>query len=170
MHFKVRQNWMAASLKTAGRPARPLGAACHANSGSSQTVSAPRRSSETLYAGQFVVRYRARGSLLIFSGYQDCTLGRTRMRSHATTPLNSTKSSILDIDLIDAQNANHSMVQVDFNASLAEIYFSHACCCVMRPHGARTTGGVSTVEIQSRLTRSGFAHHPHDVGVGTDLP
>jgi hypothetical protein len=31
MHFKVKQNWMAASLKTAGRSARLLGSACHAS-------------------------------------------------------------------------------------------------------------------------------------------
>jgi hypothetical protein len=48
MHFKVKQNWMAASLKTAGRPERPLGAACHASSGSNQTISKPRRLSEAL--------------------------------------------------------------------------------------------------------------------------
>jgi hypothetical protein len=48
MHFKVKQDWMAALLKTAGRTARPLGAACHASSGSSQTITEPRRLSEAL--------------------------------------------------------------------------------------------------------------------------
>jgi hypothetical protein len=76
MHFKVRQNWMAASPKTAGWPARPLGIACHASSGSSQTFRKPRRLSEALYAGQFVVRYRARGCLLPPSCYQDHKLNR----------------------------------------------------------------------------------------------
>jgi hypothetical protein len=48
MHFKVRQNWIAASLKTTGRPERLLVAACHASSGSRQTISEPRRLSEAL--------------------------------------------------------------------------------------------------------------------------
>jgi hypothetical protein len=78
MHFRVRQNWMAASLKTAGRPARPLGAAGHWSWRSSQTISELQRLSEALYAGQFVVRYPARGGLLMSSGYQDYTLSRTR--------------------------------------------------------------------------------------------
>lgn len=80
------------------------------------------------------------------------------------------EKSILDINLVDAQNADHSMVKADFSASVAEIYISHASCRAMQPHGARTTGWASAVEIQGRLTRSRFAHHPHDVGVGTDLP
>jgi hypothetical protein len=67
---------MAASLKTEGRPARPLDAACHASSGSSQNISGPRRLSEALYAGQFIVRNLARGGLLIVSGYRDHTLSR----------------------------------------------------------------------------------------------
>ena len=48
MHFKIKQNWIAASLKTAGRPARPLGTACHWSAGSGQTISEPQRLSEAL--------------------------------------------------------------------------------------------------------------------------
>jgi hypothetical protein len=73
----LRQNWIAASLNTAGRPARPLDGACHGSSASSQTINDPRRLSAALYAGQFVVRYLARDGLLITSGYQVHVLGRS---------------------------------------------------------------------------------------------
>ena len=51
-----RQNWMAASEKVCGRPGWPRFGANHSISRSSQTSREPRRRSDALYSGQFVVR------------------------------------------------------------------------------------------------------------------
>ena len=54
--FRVRQVWIAASLKVAGRPRRPRGGASHSVSGSNQITSDPRCLRAALKDRQFVVR------------------------------------------------------------------------------------------------------------------
>lgn len=71
MHLSVRQNWIEASLKTAGRPFLQLGDACNCRSASSQTFKDPRRLRAALYSVQFVVRYFARAGLLMDRTYQE---------------------------------------------------------------------------------------------------
>lgn len=53
---------------------RPLAGACHWRSASSQTINDPLRLSTSLYSLQFVVRYFARGGLLIPRAYPSSRL------------------------------------------------------------------------------------------------
>ena len=55
--FSIRQVWIAASEKVAGRPGRPLGAAIHSISGSNQINSEPRCFKAAFQARQVVVRH-----------------------------------------------------------------------------------------------------------------
>jgi hypothetical protein len=54
-----KQNWLAASENTGGRPGRPSRSACQALSLSSQINSDPRVLSPALQSDPFVVRWRA---------------------------------------------------------------------------------------------------------------
>ena len=63
--FGVRQVWIAASEKVAGRPRRPRGAASHSVSGPNQITSDPRCLRAALQDRQLVVRQVGDAGLLI---------------------------------------------------------------------------------------------------------
>lgn len=63
----VRQNWIAASENTAGRPGLPSGGASQVISLSSQISNEPRLRSAAVQLDQFVVRWRAGDGLLMQS-------------------------------------------------------------------------------------------------------
>ena len=63
--FNVRQVWIAASLKVAGRTRRPRGTASHSVSGSNQTSNELRCLRAALQDRQFVVRSVTGAGLLI---------------------------------------------------------------------------------------------------------
>ena len=67
--FKVRQAWIAASLKSFCRPRLPFGGGTKTISGSNQIDSEPRRFKLSLYEDKFVVVYFVGDQLLITPGY-----------------------------------------------------------------------------------------------------
>jgi hypothetical protein len=65
--FSIRQVWLAASEKVAGRPRRPRGAAIHSNSGSNQISNEPRCLRAALVARRLVVQKVEEAGLDILS-------------------------------------------------------------------------------------------------------
>ena len=67
--FRVRQVWIAASLKCCCRPRLPVGGGIQSISGSNQIESDPRCFSAVLYEGQFLVLYFVGAQLLMPPSY-----------------------------------------------------------------------------------------------------